>query len=365
MSKPATKPGASAAETAPLIGELLTCPPPPITDAEALQLAKDAFGLSGSLKRLTSERDANFLVHDAAGSACVLKVTNAAEDPAVTNLQTETLLHLQRTAPQLPVPRVHQAIDGSFELRRSFDGKTESTIRVLTYLAGEPLHRVDTTAHQRRNVAAELARLDIALKDFHHPAADHDLLWDTKNAARLRPFAADIADPALRSLVERQLDVFDRHVAPVLADLRAQPIHNDLNPHNVLVHPNDHTRVTGIFDFGDMVHTPLVIDIAVAASYQIGSQDDPLTPVAEFVAAYHEVLPLAADEVALLFDLIAARLLTTVVITNWRSLRHPENREYILRNHGRAAAGLQAFAPISRADAERIFRTACKLEPHR
>lgn len=346
----------------PPIGELLTCPPPVISEEEAQHIARELFGLAVSVHRLTSERDTNFQLRGEDGTWCVLKVTNPAEDPAVTNLQTEALLHIQRVAPELPVPRVFATVTGEREVRRRFGGAPESTIRVLTYLRGEPLHRVARSARQRRDVAGNLARLGLALKDFQHPAAEHDLLWDTKHASRLRPLARDIADEGLRGLVEQQLDFFDSEIVPVMGRLRSQVVHNDLNPHNILVDPADHDRVSGILDFGDMVKTPLVIDVAVAASYQIGDEADPLSPVAEFVSAYHGVSPLEREDIAVLFDLIAARLFSTVIITNWRALRHPENREYILRNHARAVAGLEAFARMPRGDAKRMFLYACGLE---
>ncbi len=58
-----------------------------------------------------------------------------------------------------------------------------------------------------------------------------------------------------------------------------------------------------------MVSAPRIIDVAVAASYQLGTGGALLTNVLEFVSAYHEVSPLKAVEAEVLFDLIApARL---------------------------------------------------------
>ncbi len=95
---------------------------------------------------------------------------------------------------------------------------------------------------------------------------------------------------------------------PILGTLASQAIHNDLNIHNVLVTPGNHERITGILDFGEMVSAPRIIDVAVAASYQLGTGDALLTNVLEFVSEYHEVSPLKAIEVEVLFDLIVARL---------------------------------------------------------
>ena len=49
----------------------------------------------------------------------------------------------------------------------------------------------------------------------------------------------------------------------------------------------------------------------------------------EIVAAYHEIIPLEPDEINLIFDLVAARLTSLVVIAAWRTVLHPENEAYI------------------------------------
>ena len=66
---------------------------------------------------------------------------------------------------------------------------------------------------------------------------------------------------------ERLLEGFERHAVPLLRGLRRQVIHNDFNPHNVLADAVDDTRIAGVIDFGDMVHAPLVQDLATACAY--------------------------------------------------------------------------------------------------
>jgi hypothetical protein len=53
--------------------------------------------------------------------------------------------------------------------------------------------------------------------------------------------------------------------------------------------------------------------------------------------------PLTAPEIALLPDLISARLVTTLTISAWRAARYPENAPYILRNAPISRAGLDAL----------------------
>ena len=159
----------------------------------------------------------------------------------------------------------------------------------------------------RQNLGRLAARLDLALRGFFHPAAGHELMWDIKHASRARDLLVHIDHERKRALAQRCLDNFEAHALPLLPRLRAQVIHNDLNPHNVLVAPDASHRIAGIIDFGDMVHAPLINNLAVAAAYQLAPTGHPLETAAQMIAAYHEVLPLEPVELDILFDLIMTR----------------------------------------------------------
>lgn len=340
-------------------GELLATPSPSLTPAEVEHIARTHYGIEGTARLLTSERDQNFHLAAVDGRGFVVKVTNPAEDPLVTDFQTRALLHIAARDSGLPVPRICPTCDGEAEFVLEPPGGAPMIIRLLSYLDGIPLYRVERSAAQRRALGADLARLGLALADFRHPAAGHFLQWDIQHAAGLRPLLPHIEDEDCRRLALFFLDRFDAHVAPALPRLRRQIVHNDLNPYNVLVADDDHDRITGIFDFGDMVETALVNDVAVAAAYQLSETGDPLAGVIDFVAAYCAVCPLTAVELGLLLDLIAARMVTTVAITNWRAARYPGNRDYILRNYPAAWRGLERFAALDRDRAQARLTAAC------
>src|SRR5262249_7708350 len=127
-------------------------------------------------------------------------------------------------------------------------------------------------------------------------------------------------------------------VAPRLPGLRAQVIHNDASGANVLVDGRG-ARVSGLVDFGDLVHAPLVQEVAVAVSEVMLVAADPLAAAAELVAGYAAGEPLDEEERDLLVDLVATRLAVGVAIAAWRGARFPENLEYIAGDaQGRAEA---------------------------
>jgi Ser/Thr protein kinase RdoA (MazF antagonist) len=340
---------------------LLVTTAPQVTDEEASAIALQSFGVVANAKVLTSERDKNFHMQAADGREFVLKVTNSAEDPAVTNLQTEALRHVELHAPHLPVPRVCPTLDGRFEAVVTLANGSDHLVRLLTFLSGEPLYKTAPSLRQSSELGTCLAAINLALRDFRHSAASHELLWDLKRASKLRALLPYIADERRLALATEGLDYYEQRVQPVVAAFRTQVVHNDFNPHNVLVDPDDPTRVTGVIDFGDMVETQLVNDVAIAASYQVEGEDL-LARAAKFVAAYHSVYRLTLAEIDSLFDLITLRQIMTVAITEWRASLYPDNKSYILRNHPRAAAALETLNRVGRAKACETLRRACDME---
>ncbi len=332
----------------------------PITEQQAEQLAAEHYGLRPIARRLSSERDQNFLIQ-ADGRDFVLKIANPAEAPAVTRLQTQALLHLSAAEPDLPIPRVFPTLNGARELALGFaDGSTRA-VRLLSYLKGTPMSAVPVSAALRSDIGRSAGRLARGLRNLSHGGATQKLLWDLQHAAELRPLI-DAVPADLADLVGRFLDGFETHAQPALQNLPRQLVHNDLNPHNIVVDPATCDRVAGIIDFGDLTFTARVNDLAIAAAYQVSDSDDPLAPACDLIAGYHAAAPLEAAEVEVLFDLMATRMAMTIVISSWRALRYPENREYILRNHPGAAARLRRIAGLSRKAARAQIRRACLLE---
>lgn len=320
-------------------GSLLSLPPPHLPVPALAALAKAHWGLSGTLVPLTSERDQNHRLDSDHGSF-TLKLANAGEPADLTKFQTLALIHSARHAPDLPAPRVVPAKDG-----RTIIPTPDGALRLLTWLPGTPLAHLPRSPALAAAIGTALARLDAALAGFHHPAADHHLLWDIRNARDLAPLTPALPDD-LRPRIAAFLDHFADQTAPALAALPRQVIHGDFNPHNLLGDPADPGRLTGILDFGDMTLSHRICDLAVAASYLI-DPTDPTALLIPLVTAYHQANPLSKKEVSLLPDLITARIVTTLTISAWRAARYPQNAAYILRNAPTSRAGLDALNPAA------------------
>lgn len=328
----------------------------PVTLGEAAIFAKKLFGIDGTAQPLKGERDQNFLLRGPSGTF-VLKITNPAEDRRVTDFQTRALLHVKEADPLLPVPALLPAQNGTFEAEIDSGGEVRIA-RLMSFLPGTMAVNVMPSSALRTAVGRTLARLDVALSGFAYPDVDHDLSWDLKHATRLRHLLVHIESRSNRHRAERALDGFDMFVVPAQPHLREQVIHNDLSLYNVLVDEAEPSRVLGVIDFGDLVRAPLINDLAIASSYHFAPHGEPLGPIVEIVRAYHAVHPLKPEESDLLFDLISMRMAMTILITEWRARRYPENRAYILKNHPAASLGLARLDEVSREAAQETFRKA-------
>jgi hydroxylysine kinase len=335
-------------ENRPIEAAALSTAAPSLALAEVGALVGRLYGINGSVRSLASERDQNCCIETADGTSYVVKISNPSEPVSVVDFQIAALDHIAQVSPDQPVPRVVRTLGGRTRDTVTLCDGLQTSVRMLTYLDGVQIKETARTARQRRAMGTGLAELDLALHGFSHPAAKHDLLWNVSTAHRLAAKLDGIVDAPRRALAETFMTRFTDHVLPRLASVRAQVIHNDYHLYNVLVAPGDHARIAGIIDFGDMLHAPLVGEVATAAAFHMTGNADPFEGPAQFVGAYHATLPLTEIEQDILADLMATRHLITALISEWRAIRYPENRAYIMRHNPAAWEALSQMADLSR-----------------
>jgi 4-aminobutyrate aminotransferase-like enzyme len=305
--------------------EPLVTSPPAFDASNAADLAERHFGKRGTVSELGGERDQNFHVVTDDGDEFLLKISNPADDLAALDLQTKALRHVYDTDPDLPVMRIVPTVDGSPWTTTEADGVTHY-VRMFTYLPSGAASVDEMDDDALYEYGATVARVGEALRGFFHPDARYDIIWDLRHAPDLRPFLDSIESDRRRDLAERVLDRFEDRVAPVFDTLRAQVIHNDLTLDNVLL--DDTGRVSGIVDFGDLTHTALVCDLAMALASVMYRRDDPVAAAERVTEGYVSVTPLEEEEARLLGDLTAARAVSWGAIVAWRLEHHPEKTDH-------------------------------------
>lgn len=338
---------------------------PRLAEKEILEKLREHYGFEVRLEALPGERDQNFRLQCNDGRRYVLKIANSAEDRLATDFQVQALLHLESHKAShddlVTVPEVVRTRDGRTSIVLD-SGGDRYVARIVTWLDGKPLGATPASPELCRRIGACLAHLGQALRDFDHPGSSHALLWDMRHAPALRKILSHVEDPESRFAIAGTLDAFEASSLPRFGDVRSQVIHGDLNPDNVLIDPDDPTQVTGVIDFGDMSKAPLIVDVAVAASYLRAAEGNPLASIAEFLSAYHSVTPLELAEIDMLFDLIKTRLAASVAIKAWRATLRSADDPCLA---GAAGSGpgagefLLRLLEIPRDHARRVFRQVC------
>ena len=311
----------------------------PSFDAEsAAGIAAEHFGVQGTARQLASERDQNFLITNSGGEKFVLKIANALEDRALLDAQNAVLKHLA-----LRISFCQRLAPGSLgEEMVTVRASNEAThfVRLVHYLPGVPLAEIKPQPSELlRDLGRKLGELDRALVDFDHPAVHRDFHWDLANGTRiLSQFTGLIADADVRELVSKcRVDI--------KRDLRRSAIHGDANDYNVLVDP-ERMKVVGLIDFGDMVYSYTVGNLAVALAYVVLDKPDPLAAAREVVEGYTSEFALTDDELEALWPLVLMRLCMSVCLAAYQQQQRPEN-EYLQISQRAIAANLRHLFEIT------------------
>lgn len=344
---------------------------PRFSEQQACELALEHFGLSACARELPSERDQNFYLENESGRAFVLKIASAADSNEILDLQNKAMRHIAARDPSLACPQVCPSNLGEEIVSASTPDGAIHLVRLLSYIPGRFFAEISPhTPELLRSLGHFFGRMDKALSDFTHHAAHRQLKWNMLDASSvIRSHKDHIADRDRRALVERFLHRFEADVLPVMSRLRQSVIHNDGNDFNLLVSDAPpqgslpwSREVSGIIDFGDMLHSCAVCDLAIAAAYAILGKTDPVSAAAHVIGGYHEALPLTELELEVLFTLICIRLCTSVSLSAYQQREEPD-KQYLSISEKQAWEALERLAAVSPSFARCSFRHACGIVP--
>jgi hydroxylysine kinase len=282
-----------------------------IAPSTAIDIARDIFGLDvRTVARMETERDDSFRLRTASGDL-LLKVAHPADSAAAVDLQTRALQFAASRDVELPLQHFLESRDG--EIAPSLALHDHRIARVLTWLPGTLLEKSRPNDAQVLALGEMLGRLSVALRGFEHPASEYSMAWDLAQAHKLRTVSVMLSDPAVNETLERYNDV----VAPLLDELPRQVIHNDFNPGNVVVDDDAESYVTGILDFGDVIHSIRVADLACALSYQLWPMGRSWAECLPFIEGFERRVLLLSSERAVLKTLVLTRFAQRVLINGW------------------------------------------------
>ncbi|MFI4889624.1 MAG: aminotransferase class III-fold pyridoxal phosphate-dependent enzyme [Steroidobacterales bacterium] len=333
---------------------------PLVSPEQARRAAVEIYGLDAQVSALAGERDHNFRLQDADGVSWVLKLIDPIATPVSIDRQVRVLRYLNQEFPSLPVPRLRGTLSG-VETGAVACGALKYTTLLISFLSGQSLgsHRPD--AMLLAEFGATLGRLDRALLGFFDPPSDEVLAWDVRRLPQLAGFAGHLGSEPLRREVGRIAAAF-ADIQPLLSRLRTQTVHGDCHGSNVLV-DGGRRFVTGIVDFGDMIHGPLVLEIAVAMSELLTEGIASPADLPGLLHAYTAVQRLQSAEIERLYELITARHAVTLLVHAWRCEHDPAGAKALDAAAGTAARSLGQLADHGREALTKAWHDAAGTLP--
>lgn len=325
--------------------------PPSFGITEGERIARDLYGLAVSVSALPGERDCNFRLRTADAREFVLKVQGVATDAEGADCLVRVLEHLAEQDPTLPVPRLFPTLRGEAVGRFNRDSIDYATC-LVSFLPGQLMAASRPSAGLLQNTGSTLARLDRALQGFFHPSLTRRLAWDVRRLPELAEFSGYIESGSLREGVDRVCGAFPACL-PRLRGLRSQAIHGDCHAANLLA-DSDGQSISGILDFGDMIHAPLIFEPAVAMSELLTEDAAPLASVAGLLHGFAQGQKVQTDEVELLYDIITARHAVTLLVHAWR--RHHDHQGARVLDEAAVHSG-RSLQQLLNADRGALART--------
>ena len=272
------------------------------------------------------------------------------------NSENNLLAHLNLKNSIYPNP-IKNKNGEYFEIYNS--GKNTYVVRLLSFLNGTFLGDINQTKKILESLGSFTAEMNKAILDYEDLYISSRVWqWDIQHIHLNKKFIKDIESFRDRKLVNYFLQQFDEVVIPMLPSLRKSIIHNDLNEWNILC--ND-KGVSGVIDFGDIAHTQLVNEVAIAMTYGAYDKDDPITNSSYILSSYHKKLPLNNDEISILYYLITAKLCMSVCNSAHSRKINPDNK-YALISEKNAWKTLKKFIKYSPRFVENKFRNCLNIE---
>ncbi|WP_223292982.1 MULTISPECIES: aminotransferase class III-fold pyridoxal phosphate-dependent enzyme [Shewanella] len=324
------------------------------SSSAVMALVQEHFQMAVEVKSLPGYVDLNYLLTDELGERFILKIANADESLAELDMQNAVMHYLneQDLQPYL-LPKVIKNLAGNEITPLQDSYGRQRSLRLLSYVPGIFYyeHQELASSHHAQ-LGALLGKLDLCLQGFSHSAASRHFDWDLKHAKSvIESKVGLITDSSQRQQVLSILSGFIHQVTPFIDELPQGVIHNDVNDYNLLLSSGERdAAVIGLIDFGDMVHSYQINELAIACAYAILGAESPLAIIKAITLAYHQQRPLNGAELWVLLPLIAARLAVSVCNSAEAILAEPDN-DYLLVT---AKPAWAAIATLLKLDAKSV-----------
>jgi len=335
------------------------------TDAE--RVAWELFGIKAESNELYSYQDQNFLLQHKNGDRSVLKIANLSEKKRDMEIQNNVMLHLHQNSSPPLCPKPIPARSGETLVTIQDKEGDIFFVRLLTYLKGITL--AESRPHSPAlmyDLGRFIGRMVRSFQSAPKIKFRTDFFWNMFNGPEtVKKYRIHINNQDHQILVDYYLNLYARQAVPLLPNLSCGLIQNDANDHNILVSPHQdqsdkiiQRSIAGVIDFGDMVYSYVLCELANALAYIMMEKNHPLEIASRVLSGYSSVVSLSETELNVLFPMICMRLITSVSFSACQKKSDPDNK-YLIISEKPAWALLKRLKIMYPHSVSDIFRKAC------
>jgi len=333
-----------------------------ISIKEILKILELNFDVKGSIKELVGEVDYNFKVESKCGKNYLLKISGPNFESDYIDFQINLLEYLNKNC-EIEITKSELTIEGSRSCIVKDGLGRDRCVRLLSWVEGRLWSSVNPINKSlRKELGYKAAILSNSLINFKHSFSKREIEWDISNSLWVEDHL-DKFDTDQKKILKTFIIDFKKNL-PLYNDLTKSIIHNDINDNNIIV-SNDllNPSVKSIIDFGDSVYTQTINDLAVTCSYGIMNVNDPLAACCEIISGYNNISSITDNELKLLYNLIAMRLVISVTKSLINRFKEPDNK-YLLVSEKPAWELLKKWVEVDSEFAYYSYRKACDLNAH-
>ena len=282
------------------------------------------FGIDASLESLDGEYDLNFFAN-ASSKKYVLKVMRVGCEPDFINMQCAAIRMLN--GKNLCTPEIIPTVSGADFASVNDEEGNLRLVWVIKAKSGVCYSKIyPRPIDFIYDLGKKIGGLNKALKEFDHPYLDRDFKWNLMESNWITDYLYLITDNDRKDILIEIIEEYNSvlHKAKKLPQFA---IHNDLNDHNILATSDisEGVKVSGIIDFGDMIRSPHICELAISCAYIALDQENPIKTIADLVGSYHTKNPLTELDLDLLFIFLKMRLAVSVVNSTMMSKENPDD----------------------------------------
>lgn len=323
------------------------------------KLIFNQFGIKvQNIKKLSGYDNVNYLVKSDEGKFIFKSYLYSREMEELVESENTILLHLN-TKLKGKIPNPIPFTDGEYSKIIEFNSDVY-IFRMLNYMEGDFMGDVYNNSDINTSLGKLLASIDTELLEYNDYILKSRVWnWDLQYLHLSQVYTKYIFSHEHKKIVLYFMQQFREKVDPIKSELRKSVIYNDANEWNVLI---QNGSVSGLIDFGDLAHSFLINELAVAILCCGYRNNNILGAAKDLIGAYSEVLKLEENELSVLYYLIAARLCVSLCNSQKARVEDPDN-EYAWVSEKYVLKSIHYWVSVNPLFAENIFREAAGYKP--